>query len=50
MGGWMTAPFLGCEIVDAWLSMSFCQKMEARREWLTKALEEVKNLEDQNFK
>ena len=50
LGGWITAPFLGCEIVDAWLAMSFCQKMEARREWLTKAFGEVKNLEKENFK
>ena len=28
MGGWITAPFVGKEIVDAWLSMQFTQKME----------------------
>ena len=50
LGGWITAPFLGCEIVDAWLSMSFTEKMDAKREWLTKAYEEVKNLEEENFR
>ena len=50
LGGWIVAPFVGAEIVDAWLTMEFCQKMEARREWLTNALAEVKNLEKENFK
>ncbi|MCL2832517.1 MAG: RpiB/LacA/LacB family sugar-phosphate isomerase [Treponema sp.] len=50
LGGWITAPFLGCEIVDAWLAMSFCQKMEFKREWLTSAYHEVQKLEDANFK
>ena len=50
MGGWITAPFLGCEIADAWLAASFCQKMEFKREWLTTAYGEVKKLEDVNFR
>jgi ribose 5-phosphate isomerase B len=49
MGGWITAPFLGCEIVDAWLAMSFTQKMEFKRDFLTNAFEEVKKLEEINF-
>jgi len=50
MGGWITAPFLGCEIVDAWLSMSFAQKMEFKRDFLANALNEVKALEGRNFR
>ena len=50
LGGWITAPFVGCEIVDAWLAMSFTQKMEARKDFLTNAFEEVKKLEEENFK
>jgi ribose 5-phosphate isomerase B len=50
MGGWITAPFMGCEIVDAWLSMSFTQKMEFKKDFLTNAFEEVKKLESENFK
>ena len=50
LGGWITAPFVGCEIVDAWLSMSFTQKMEFRRDFLANAFEEVKKLEEVNFK
>ena len=50
LGGWITAPFMGCEIVDAWLSMSFTQKMEFKKDFLTNAFEEVKKLESENFK
>jgi ribose 5-phosphate isomerase B len=50
MGGWITAPFLGLEIVDAWLRVQFVQKMEFKREWLTNALHQVQALEERNFK
>jgi ribose 5-phosphate isomerase B len=50
LGGWITAPFLGCEIVDAWLAMGFTMKMEFKKEFLTNAFEEVKKLEEINFK
>ena len=50
LGGWITAPFVGCEIVDAWLSMSFTQKMEFKHDFLANAFEEVKKLEEVNFK
>jgi ribose 5-phosphate isomerase B len=50
LGGWITAPFLGCEIVDAWLAMSFTQKMEFKQEFLSNAFAEVQKLEDINFR
>ncbi len=50
MGGWITAPFLGCQIVDAWLSMSFTQKMEFKKDFLTNAFNQVVALEEENFK
>ncbi|MFQ3547488.1 MAG: RpiB/LacA/LacB family sugar-phosphate isomerase [Termitinemataceae bacterium] len=50
MGGWITAPFLGCQIVDAWLSMSFTQKMEFKKDFLTNAFNQVVALEQENFK
>lgn len=50
LGGWITAPFLGTQIVDAWLSMQFTQKMEFKREFLTNAFNQVKVLEDKTFK
>jgi len=50
LGGWITAPFVGCEIVDAWLSMNFTQKMEFKKDFLTNAFEEVKKIEIENFK
>lgn len=49
MGGWVTAPFLGLEIVDGWLSMAFTQKMEFKKEFLTNAFEQVKKLEEEIY-
>ncbi len=50
MGGWITAPFLGVQIVDAWLAMAFAQKMEFKKDFLQKNFELVQELEDRNFK
>jgi ribose 5-phosphate isomerase B len=50
MGGWITAPFLGCEIVDAWLAMKFTQKMEFKHDFLANAFSKVQELEEENFK
>lgn len=50
MGGWITAPFLGTQIVDAWLGMQFTQKMEFKRDFLENAFRQVMVLEEKNFK
>jgi len=50
MGGWITAPFLGCQIVDAWLSMQFTQKMEFKKDFLTNAFNKVVEHEAEVFK
>jgi ribose 5-phosphate isomerase B len=50
LGGWITAPFLGAQIVDAWLSMQFTQKMEFKKEFLANAFHQVQVLEEKNFK
>jgi ribose 5-phosphate isomerase B len=50
MGGWITAPFLGCQIVEAWLSMAFAQKMEFKKDFLAKAFDKVVELELEAFK
>ncbi len=50
MGGWITAPFLGIQIVDGWLSMEFTQKMEFKKDFLTKAFNQVVEIEKENFK
>ncbi len=50
MGGWVTAPFHGCEILDSWLAMEFTQKMEFKKEFLTNAFQQVKALEEKTFK
>ncbi|MBN2655779.1 MAG: RpiB/LacA/LacB family sugar-phosphate isomerase [Spirochaetales bacterium] len=49
MGGWITAPFLGTQIVDAWLSMAFTQKMEFKKDFLTNAFKEVQKLEEEIY-
>jgi ribose 5-phosphate isomerase B len=49
MGGWITAPFLGTQIVNAWLSMEFTQKMEFKKDFLTNAFIQVQALEEKNF-
>lgn len=50
MGGWVTAPFLAKEIVEAWLAMSFTQKMEFKKDFLTNAFNQVVAIENQQFK
>lgn len=49
MGGWITAPFLGVEIVKSWLALSFTETMEDRAEWLAGAFERVQKIEEENF-
>jgi ribose 5-phosphate isomerase B len=49
LGGWITAPFLGCQIVEAWLSVAFAQKMEFKRDFLTNAFNQVVEIEKRNF-
>jgi len=50
MGGWITAPFLGTQIVDSWLAMSFTQKMEFKKDFLTNAFNQVVAIENEMFK
>ena len=46
MGGWITADFAGCAIVDKFLNTAFTENLEPwRQEFLTKAREEVKGIE-----
>ncbi len=50
MGGWITAPFLGVQIVEAWLSMAFTQKMEFKKDFLEKNFGLVQQIEAEQFK
>jgi ribose 5-phosphate isomerase B len=50
MGGWITAPFLGVQIVEAWLSMAFAQKMEFKKDFLAENFALVQKLEEKHFK
>ncbi len=45
MGGWITAPFLGTQIVEAWLNIGFTEKMEFKKDFLTKNFNLVKEIE-----
>jgi len=49
LGGWITAPFLGTQIVDAWLAVAFTQKMEFKKEFLENAFRQVVAIEDENL-
>lgn len=50
LGGWITAPFHGQQIVEAWLAMQFAQKMEFKKDFLANAFEQVQVLESKTFK
>jgi ribose 5-phosphate isomerase B len=49
MGGWITAPKLGVDIVASWLGLEFTETMEDRAEWLKGAFERVQAIEAENF-
>lgn len=50
MGGFITGPRLGVEIVQTWLDLSFTETMEERAEWLKGAFGRVQDIEKENFK
>ena len=50
MGGWITAPFVGCDIADAFLNTDFLENLEEwRKENLTKAFSTVQEYEKEIF-
>tara|TARA_B100000614_G_scaffold28049_1_gene21845 strand:+ start:373 stop:858 length:486 start_codon:yes stop_codon:yes gene_type:complete len=49
MGGWITAPKLGIDIVASWLDLAFTETMEDRAEWLKGAYGRVQTIEEENF-
>ncbi len=50
MGGFITGPRLGVEIVQAWLDLEFTETMQERAEWLKSAFARVQVQEQENFK
>ena len=50
MGGWITAPFVGVQIVGSWLDVAFTEGMEDRADWLKGAYDRVQALESENFR
>jgi ribose 5-phosphate isomerase B len=54
MGGWLITPFEAKEIIDNWLNAKFAEGLdfidENRRQFLENALNEIRKIEDENFK
>jgi len=50
LGGWITAPFLGIQIVESWLGVRFTEKMEHKKDFLLNAFQRVQEIESRNFK
>jgi ribose 5-phosphate isomerase B len=50
LGGWVVAPQQAIDMVDRWLNTSFTETFEAKAEFLCNAFEQVKGIEDENFK
>lgn len=50
MGGWITGPYLGCAIVDAFLTTEFTENLEARREYLKEVFGILEQHEQEAFK
>jgi len=50
LGGWITAPFLAVQIVEAWLAVGFTEKMEFKKDFLTDNFNLVAEMEDHHFK
>ena len=50
MGGWITADWVGCAIADTFLNTGFTENLEEwRKEFLTNAREQVKNIEQEIY-
>ena len=50
MGGWIIAPELGIQMVEAFLNTEYLQDLEEwRKTWLTNAVKEVVKIEEKNF-
>ncbi len=49
MGGWITAPMLGVEMVESMSELEFPVTMEDRSEWLRSAFSRVYRLEKESF-
>lgn len=54
MGGWLITPFVAKEIIDNWLNSKFAEGLdfidEDRKKFLQNALDEIKKIEDKNYK
>ncbi|MEA1884362.1 MAG: RpiB/LacA/LacB family sugar-phosphate isomerase [Thermotogota bacterium] len=50
MGGWKLAPQEAIDMLDRWLNTEFTEGFEFKKDFLTNAFEQVKEIEKKNFK
>ncbi len=50
MGGWVLAPEQAIDMLDRWLNTGFTETFEHKAEFLCNAFDQVKAIEDKNFK
>ncbi|MCX7920535.1 MAG: RpiB/LacA/LacB family sugar-phosphate isomerase [Clostridia bacterium] len=50
MGCWITAPVMAAQIVDRWLSGSFTENMDSKRDFIIEAFRQVQKIENDQFK
>ena len=50
MGGWVVAPQQAIDMVDRWLNTKFLETFEHKGDFLCNAFEQVKGIEEENFK
>jgi ribose 5-phosphate isomerase B len=50
LGGWVLAPQQAIDMVDRWLNTKFTETFEHKADFLCNAFEQVKGIEEENFK
>jgi ribose 5-phosphate isomerase B len=50
LGGWVVAPQQAIDMIDRWLNTGFTETFEHKAEFLCNAFEQVKGIEEENFK
>jgi len=50
LGGWVVAPQQACDMVDRWLNTGFTETFEHKADFLCGAFDQVKGIEEKNFK
>jgi len=50
LGCWVTAPVMAAQVVDRWLSVSFTENMDSKRDYIIEAFHKVQEMEANQFK